>query len=73
MFRCADRGFVGVDWNVIHLVEVVVQQALLGVSLDDLAQCFPAQLLRGQSWRLAIYPIWRPEEKEQRKSLKFLI
>lgn len=46
-----DRGLVGVDGNVVHLVEVVVQKALLRVGLDDLAQGLPAQLLGGQSWR----------------------
>lgn len=59
------RGFVGVDRNVVHLIEVVVQETLLRMRLNNLAQCFPAQLLRGQSWRLTIYPIGRPEEEEK--------
>lgn len=46
---------------------MIVQQALLGVGLDDLAQGLPAQLLGRESWRLAIYPIWRPEAGKQRE------
>ena len=55
-----DRGLVGVDWHVVHLVEVVVQQALLGVGLDDLAQGLPAQLLWGQSRGKAVHALGRP-------------
>lgn len=55
-----DRGLVGVDGDIVHLIEVVVQEALLRVGLDDLAQRLPAQLLGGQSWRLAVQPLWRP-------------
>ena len=61
-----DRGLVSVDGNVVHLVEVVVQEALLRVGLDDLAQGFPAQLLGGQSWRLAVQSLWRPERGRDR-------
>lgn len=56
-----DRGLISIDGNIVHLVEVVVQEALLGVGLDDLAQGLPAQLFGGQSWRLAVKPLWRPE------------
>lgn len=67
-----DRGFVSVDGNVVHLIEVVVQETLLRMGLEDLAQCFPAQLLWRQSWRLTIYPIGRPEEEEKvRKCLYY--
>lgn len=59
--RDTDRGLVSIDGNVVHLVEVVVQETLLGVGLDDLAQRLPAQLLRWESGRLAIDPVWRPE------------
>lgn len=34
---CTDRGLISIDGNIVHLVEVVVQEALLGVGLDDLA------------------------------------
>lgn len=55
-FLCChtDRGFISIDRNIVHLAEVVVQEALLGVGLDDLAQGLPAQLFGGQSWRLAV-------------------
>ncbi len=65
-----DRGLIGIDRNVVHLVEVVVQEALLGVGLDDLAQGLPAQLLGGQSWRLAVQPLWRPEGGKERRRQK---
>lgn len=55
-----DRGLVSIDGDIIHLAEVVVQEALLRVGLDDLAQGLPAQLLGRQSWGLAVYPLWRP-------------
>lgn len=42
-----DRGLISIDGNIVHLVEVVVQEALLGMGLDDLAQGLPAQLLGG--------------------------
>lgn len=61
------RGLVGVDGDVVHLVDVVVQQTLLGVSLDDLAQGLPAQLLRRQSRRLTVNPIRRAEDKDEDK------
>lgn len=55
-----DRGFVSVGGDVVHLVEVVVQEALLRVGLDDLTQGLPAQLLGGQSGRLTVDPLRRP-------------
>lgn len=58
--RCTDRGFVSVGGDVVHLVEVVVQEALLRVGLDDLTQGLPAQLLRGQSRRLTVNALRRP-------------
>lgn len=64
--RHTDRGLVSVDGNIVHLVEVVVQEALLGVGLDDLAQGLSAQLLGGQSWRLAVDPLWRPDGAKER-------
>lgn len=57
---CTDRGFVGVGGDVVHLVEVVVQEALLRVGLDDLTQGLPAQLLWGQSRRLTVDALRRP-------------
>lgn len=65
--RHTDRGLVSVDGNIVHLVEVVVQEALLGVGLDDLAQGLSAQLLGGQSWRLAVDPLWRPDRAKERE------
>lgn len=69
IYTHTDRGLVGVDRNIVHLVEVVVQEALLRMGLDDLAQGLPAQLFGGQSWRLTVYPVWGPEteEKEAKK------
>ena len=64
-----DRGLVGVDWHVVHLVEVVVQQALLGVGLDDLAQGLPAQLLWGQSGGKAVHALGRPAAADGRTQL----
>lgn len=60
-----DRGLIGVDRNIVHLVEVVVQEALLRVGLNDLAQGLPAQLFGRQSWRLTVYPLWRPEGERE--------
>lgn len=60
-----DRGLVSIDRDVVHLVEVVVQEALLRMGLDDLAQGLPAQLLGRQSWRLAVYPLRRPAEEKR--------
>lgn len=65
-----DRGLIGVDGNIVHLVEVVVQEALLRVGLDDLVQGLPAQLFGGQSWRLTVYPLWRPERGKERQGLR---
>lgn len=63
-----DRGLIRVDRNIVHLVEVVVQEALLRVGLDDLAQGLPAQLFGRQSWRLTVYPLRRPEEEKERET-----
>lgn len=60
LFR-TDRGFVSVGGDVVHLVEVVVQEALLRVGLDDLTEGLPAQLLGRQSGRLTVDALWRPE------------
>lgn len=62
---CTNRGFVSVGGNVVHLVEVVVQEALLRVGLDDLTQGLPAQLLRGQSRRLTVDALRRPDGRSR--------
>lgn len=72
LFSCCptDRGFVSVDRDVVHLVEVVVQEALLRVGLDDLTQGLSAQLFGGQSRGLTVYPLRRPEEGGNRTEMK---
>lgn len=60
LFCNTDRGLVSIDGNIIHLIEMVVQETLLGVGLDYLAQGLPAQLFGRQSWRWSIHPLWRP-------------
>lgn len=66
IYTRTDRGLICVDRNIVHLVEVVVQEALLRMGLDDLAQGLPAQLFGGQSWRLTVYPVWGPETERDR-------
>lgn len=62
--RHTDRGLVSVEGNIVHLIDMVVQEALLRMGLDDLAQGLPAQLFGRQSWRLTVYTLWRPERWE---------
>lgn len=49
-----DRCLIGVDRNIIHLIDVVVKEALLRMGLDDLAQGLPAELFGRQSRRLVV-------------------
>lgn len=49
-----DRRLISVDRNVIHLVDVVVKEALLRMGLDDLAQGLSAELFGRQSGRLTV-------------------
>lgn len=53
-FKVTDRCLISVDRNVIHLIDVVVKEALLRMGLDDLAQGLSTELFGRQSGRLTV-------------------
>lgn len=62
-----DRCLVSIDGNIIHLIDMVVKEALLRMGLDDLAQGLPTELFGRKSRRLTVQPLWRPERSKRRR------
>lgn len=59
------RCLVRCHWDIVHLVDVVVQ-ILLGVGEDKLTQVLPG-LLGWQCWGWPIYTFWRANGKINRQ------